>query len=583
MMLPGRTVSGQWASPNSSSALSPDYSKSGRIGGADVPGGLPDQIGLYVDEGYKTLAPRNLVEFGETRWHPDDAYPGWFGNSPITQALFYLAFGVLGQELESARWVSLSAFALLLVAFAYGSYGNQPTYAVGLWIIMLGSQHIIWVFSRVALFEMTGIGLVFGTLLILRKFNARPLLVLGSFAAVGSIAARGVKLNAGLVLLPALFGMLASMAIGKWSQSRLVVFCLLSAVACLAPAVAVKAGVDLPFGLAQVTNRVDIFPVTQILERFVANSILKADPFIMILGSLSAIWLLLHRREGFIGNPYRCALVSVAFMGIGILALTGAVPLRYCIWVLPAYLLLLVEWWVAQRESPIGGISNPAWTRISTFLAAGLVVLFLGQLGVAGIWLFRDMVPYEAPQGKAIFGLLGGAAILAFPVWKYREVALSSAILRRCIYASVAVWFCFNLYKVTTYIANPTWQVRSISNEIERILPTDAVMAGDWAPLFGLGTQLRVLYMHPRHFNKPEDINLLGPSHFLYCGVDNGSGDDGMIAMKAIQETKGVSIGEPVFEGEYTGRKVILYRLRYGDMAAAPNEAMTSVKGLFKN
>src|SRR5437763_12796343 len=47
--------------------------------GADAPKGLPAEAdcGMYVDEGFKTLWPRNMVVFGTGHWHPRDDYPGW--------------------------------------------------------------------------------------------------------------------------------------------------------------------------------------------------------------------------------------------------------------------------------------------------------------------------------------------------------------------------------------------------------------------------------------------------------------------------------------------------------------------------
>lgn len=52
---------------------------------ADTPAGLSWSAGLYVDEGYKTLSPRNLLLLGNTHWHEADTYPGWMKSSPVTQ------------------------------------------------------------------------------------------------------------------------------------------------------------------------------------------------------------------------------------------------------------------------------------------------------------------------------------------------------------------------------------------------------------------------------------------------------------------------------------------------------------------
>lgn len=41
---------------------------------ADTPYGLTEPTaGIYVDEGYKTLSPRNLILYGRTHWNDADS------------------------------------------------------------------------------------------------------------------------------------------------------------------------------------------------------------------------------------------------------------------------------------------------------------------------------------------------------------------------------------------------------------------------------------------------------------------------------------------------------------------------------
>ena len=45
--------------------------------GADVPQWFaPTDLGLHLDDGYKTLSARNYVNFGQTHWNPEDRYQG---------------------------------------------------------------------------------------------------------------------------------------------------------------------------------------------------------------------------------------------------------------------------------------------------------------------------------------------------------------------------------------------------------------------------------------------------------------------------------------------------------------------------
>ena len=88
--------------------------------GADTPpGASPTGVGLYVDEGYKTLSARRLVLFGATRWDEADRFSGWMEESPLTQWSFYAGFQLLGANVESARVVTILYFALFLAGYAW--------------------------------------------------------------------------------------------------------------------------------------------------------------------------------------------------------------------------------------------------------------------------------------------------------------------------------------------------------------------------------------------------------------------------------------------------------------------------------
>ena len=92
----------------------------------------------------------------------------------------------------------------------------------------------------------------------------------------------------------------------------------------------------------------------------------------------------------------------------------------------------------------------------------------------------------------------------------------------------MAAFALFNSYKVANSLARPTWQVRTVSNQLNRILPRGATVAGDWIPLFAIGTNLPVLYTN-RVFNRPARFWELRPSHFLYCDTRGGKIVKGII------------------------------------------------------
>ena len=80
------------------------------------------EVGYQIDEGYKTLSPRNLYLYGDTHWNPADQYSGWMVRSAITQWPYYWAFKSLGLDLSSARTVSIIyavIFLILAAAFLF--------------------------------------------------------------------------------------------------------------------------------------------------------------------------------------------------------------------------------------------------------------------------------------------------------------------------------------------------------------------------------------------------------------------------------------------------------------------------------
>jgi hypothetical protein len=149
--------------------------------------------------------------------------------------------------------------------------------------------------------------------------------------------------------------------------------------------------------------------------------------------------------------------------------------------------------------------------------------------------------------------------VVAFLCWKKRNVFLSAPVLRTFIFATIVAFALFNSYKVGNSLLRPTWQVRAVSNQLDRILPKGATVAGDWIPLFAIGTNLHVLYTNPV-FNQAKRFEDLRPSHFLYCDTDGGE-----IVKRTIEQSKGVQLGAPLLQSDYIGVQLTLYPLHYKD------------------
>ena len=194
--------------------------------GSDAPEGLPAEqdYGIYVDEGYKTLSARNMVIFGTARWHPGDDYPGWLTTSPITQSCFLSRVRYVWSDLETARMVSVTWFAIFLIAFGIAYYRERcsPVFWVGL--LMLGFQYVLWVISRTAIFEIAALSVFYAALLLLRRFSKAVITYAIVIAFVGVLVTFGIKRNGLIIVAPALFGILAVWAVQKGRVRQFLIF-----------------------------------------------------------------------------------------------------------------------------------------------------------------------------------------------------------------------------------------------------------------------------------------------------------------------------------------------------------------------
>jgi len=189
---------------------------------ADTPDAIQStSMGLYVDEGYKTLSPRNLILFGHTHWHPEDDYHGWMEMSPITNWSYYASFRVFGVRVGSARVVTILAFFLFISAYALTTFGHYPARIFFLGLIMLGLENTLFFFSRIALFELPLILFLYLSIFALRIWGSRrPLLSLFILTAGGLFTCFFVKLSALAYFLPALLPWVKSQSCRKALSRR---------------------------------------------------------------------------------------------------------------------------------------------------------------------------------------------------------------------------------------------------------------------------------------------------------------------------------------------------------------------------
>ena len=201
---------------------------------ADTPAGISiTGMGTYVDEGYKTLNPRNLAVFGSVRWHPEDDFSGWMEPrleysrhhwSPLTQWPYYLAFRLLGPRLSSARIATVVLSALLLLGYAYATAREYSTGLFFVGMILLGLHSTLFFYSRLALFVMPVVACVYWLLFLLRRFERSPPYFAPALILVFAVVSTfGVRASAPIYFAPIVLGFVAASWISRkeWTSREI--------------------------------------------------------------------------------------------------------------------------------------------------------------------------------------------------------------------------------------------------------------------------------------------------------------------------------------------------------------------------
>jgi hypothetical protein len=524
----------------------------------DIPAWFaPYDIGYQIDEGYKTLDPRNLALFGETNWHPEDDYPGWMRSSPLTQWPYYFAFMTLGAKAASARWVTIGYFlCLVLVTYLFLAHRGGYGWAA----IIAGSlifEPVLFHFSRVAIFEIPVTFWVYATLFLAVQVTHRypfpALLIMFAGAALGS---QLLKLSVALYLLPPI----AALSLGWLTAS---VRSVAARVTLVSAALIAAAGSLAYTHDAWWMDRITLASPVEFLQRLLLNPLADLTPLSLFLGYSVLSHLLITRPQRIFSDPFRLSLASI-IIGVPIIfaLLFSYAPPRYYVAVVPACLLLTGDWFRAKdwRLTP-----DRSLKPICAFLAVSIssLALFFGlraadyailtrlplelgdEPGVSGIAMFRYLAPATP--------LVSVALIAA----RFRLLAPA----RTLSIALLAVVFTIALGSLEAIrtLATPAHLADSLRAKLTASLPPDIVVAGDWAPFFALGTPLRALYVNDK-FNSAKRFSELKPDYFL-----DGNTRSDVLTRQAVVADPQITLGRPSHAGTYLGHQLRLWPLSYPD------------------
>ena len=517
---------------------------------------IPKDEGYQVDEGYKTLSPRNLVLFGATHWSEFDDYGGWMQDSPVTQWAYYASFSEFGTNRVSARSVTVVFFALFLLGAAAFF---QSRYAAGVTLmgmVLLACDQALFHFSRVAILEIPLAAFVYGGIFIAARCTRdHAYLALLALVFVAGVAAFGIKMSALIYLVPAIVALSAAEVLRGSRVSVKPQAYLLMALGVLAIAAILVLWPDW-------VSRVDWHRPFREPNRLFLQQMYQLSPLALSLASLALIDIgLRHGVAAFRDNRYLLLVASTAFIAPVMLAFATYNPPRYYVVVVPALLLIVVEWLHLWRA---GALKDPYHFSMGRLFFAGIISLLLAVSIVD--FGSEYLIPSLAfiPQGdypglgtttKMILYLvvLVGFWVFVWSLWRHR---IRARILSFALVAGIALHLGFSARSIAEAVLHSSYAGSEITRKLELIVAEGESVAGDWAPFLALDTRIPALYTTDG-VNDSGQIELVRPTYFL----DSHTVSDRKM-MEQLQKRPGEK-HEPIHLGNLFGLPVELVKIDY--------------------
>lgn len=514
---------------------------------------IPIDSGYHIDEGYKTLAPKNLLVFGDTNWHEKDHYSGWMKSSPLTQWPYYIAFKNFGLELENARLITVVYFCLFIVAvlfFLIKRYGLLLSLTATL---LLMADAALFNFSRSALFEIALVFFVYlGMLMVTRVPNDKPILALAVCVIPVLIAMFTVKLSAILYCVPSIIALSYVFIIDsvRGNARKPLYFTIFGLVVLIAAFITSKTWM----------HRIPLDALLHVPEKFLLNPMPDLSILALLLGYGCVLHLLLVKPKALYENLYRLLLtVTIIFTPI-ILALFKYNPPRYYVVIIPACLLLLVEWvymrpWLSQKDISL--------TLKQKVLAAIIFIPFSMFLLRAINMLVLENIPYNIGDDPGIslpglyrlfpFFLIGLSALVYFRRTK------SVVVLGFLIPVFATIQFVSGVIVQANVLTHPSYESQKIRSALGHIMTDSESVAGDWAAFFTAEAPIRSFYMS-KSINVPDAMHIadIKPDYFLH----SDSPFDPM-SLELLESNDSITLSEPKLLGTYMGNEIQLYKVSY--------------------
>jgi hypothetical protein len=535
---------------------------------ADSPVFLSRDIGIFIDEGFKTLDARNMVLYGKTHWTDEDEYSGWLLGSPFTVLPNFAVFKVFGVSLSNARTLGTCfAVGVLMILFAFTriTYGGRLAL---LCVLLLATNHIFFFHGRTALFEVKALFFMVSTLYFMKKARRDPVffaLVILSCTAVYFCKRTMIT----FVLAVGVYYVLTAWRGALLRRLTRPLVAALLLIATLGTAYFLEFHSDL-FKGATVVGRDLRGPLTA-LTAWATPTFFKKIP---VLSWLALLYVGFVFARLMFERTYRNAdiLFSVWLItGILVHSFFDYRPLRYHMVFLVPIVVLAARGMLALPE-----ILGAAIEGRGKWVMRAVILLSVIWLALFAIWSLLSSFSFLRPVLDLLSGhapaLAVGSALVLVTIGLYgcrRRESILRVLRNRheaiCVVLTVLI-VVTHLIPIAAWMRAPQYELASLSGGL-RSLGEEVIVVGQWAPQLCVDTTCKTLYSDlflggkgkDPHTMNLENLESIRPDFVVFV---DGVSDAYRNEFERLYP--GVVQEEPTLEGPYGGRMVCVHGLRFG-------------------
>ncbi|HFD32728.1 MAG TPA: hypothetical protein ENJ28_08510 [Gammaproteobacteria bacterium] len=473
-------------------------------------------------------------------------------SSPLTQWPYFWAFKNYGLTLAHARVITIIYFTLFIIVTFFLLFKRYKLPLTLLTLLLLTTDVALFNFSRSILFETAIIFFIYtGIIFVSHVQYAKPLQAVTIVTIFALIATFTIKKSAILYCVPSILAccglVIFNSKRNKGNFLYLIVLALM-----LSYLAIITRGMWLP--------RIHQDTISQVTTRFFLNPI----PDLSIIAILLAYSCILHiaiiKPRMLYLDLYRLCLVATVIGAPLMLSFIKYNPPRYYVPIIPACLLLCVEWihlklWKLPIKFPL--------TTFHKICIVALIIPFSMFLLRSINILILEKIPYNIGQDPGIslsglyklFPFFSLIVIVFFFFNQKRSFATLNLLIPLLIIAHIVT----GVVTQTNILMHPSFDSRDIGKTLKNQIKSSESVAGDWAPFFTANEPIRSLYMS-KGINKPTPAHIkkLRPDYFL---SSNSPFDP--LSLNLLKSNKAIRLDKPKMLGVYMNHDIKLYRIEY--------------------